>query len=141
MEGNLSDFSGRYLAARVRVDALNDMLKDANAEKAAAEQALVDAMVTAGVTSFKTDDGVAIRVQRDSYWSCPVEHKDALHAALRELNVPSMFTVPPATLTKFANDMIESRGEIKGPFADWLTSWDKVGVRVDGFKKWKGGTT
>ena len=140
MEGNLAEFSGRYLAARARVDELNSALKDANAHKATAEEALVDAMVNAGVTSFKTDDGVGIRAQRDAYWSCTAEQKDALYAALRADGKDYMFSVPAATLNKFANDMIESQGEIKGPFTDLLKPFEKVGVRVDGFKKWKGGT-
>ena len=140
MEGNLSKFSDRYLAARARVDELNGDLKDANAERADAEKALIDAMMAAGITSFKTEDGVGLRAQRDAHWSCPAEHKDALYAALRaDPDLQRMFTVQSQTLNKFAKDMIVSRGEIIEPYAEWLEPYDPPVIRVDGFKKWKGG--
>lgn len=141
MGGNLAEFSDCYLAARARVDELNVALKDAKEEKDAAEEALVDAMMAAGVASIKTDDGVALRVQREAHWSCRAENRDALYAALRELNVPSMFTVLPATLNRFAKDRAAlNGGKLDGPFADLLKVYDEdVGVRVDGIKKWKGG--
>jgi len=142
MEVNLSELSDLYLEARARVDALNDALKDAKAEKDAAEKALVDAMVSAGVTSFKTADGVGLRMQREERWSCPAENKDALYAVLRENpDLQTMFVVQPQTLHRFAKDMAERNGgKLEEPYADLLRLYDdQVAVRVDGFKKWKGG--
>ena len=142
MAGNLSEFSDRYLAARARVDSLNDMLKDANADKTAAEDALVDAMMAAGVTSVRTDDGVGLTAVRKKQYSCPAENKDALYKALRDAGMEYMFSVPAATLNKFAKDRAEANGgELDGPFADLLKLYDEeVGVQVRDFKKWKGGT-
>jgi len=140
MEVNLSELSDLYLEARARVDALNDALKDAKAEKDAAEKALVDAMVNAGVTSFKTADGVGLRMQREERWSCPAENKDALYALLRQNpDLESMFTVSPQTLHRFAKEMVEQHGALEPPYADLLRLYDdQISVRVDGFKKWKG---
>ena len=142
MAGNLSEISDRYLAARALVDELNDALKDAKADKDAAEKALVDAMVSAGITSFKTEDGVGLRAQREERWSCPAENKDALYAVLRENpDLQRMFVVQPQTLHRFAKDMAERNGgKLEEPYADLLKLYDEeVAVRVDGFKKWKGG--
>lgn len=140
MEGNLSEFSDRYLAARARVDAMNDMLKEATAERDAAEEALVDAMVNAGVTGFKTDDGVGVSAVRKAQYSCPAENKDALYAALRAQGLDYMFSVPAATLNKFAKDRAEQNGgELDGPFAELLKPFEKVGLTVRDFKRWKGG--
>lgn len=140
MGANLSGFSDRYLAARARVDELNDALKEANAEKDAAEEALVDAMVNAGVTSIKTADGVGISAARKAQYSCPAENKDALYAALRAQGMDYLFSVPAATLNKFAKDMAEQNGgELDGPFADLLKPYEKVGLTVRDFKKWGGG--
>ena len=140
MDGNLSEFSDRYLAARARVDAMNDMLKEATAERDAAEEALVDAMVNAGVTGFKTDDGVGVSAVRKAQYSCPAENKDALYAALRAQGLDYMFSVPAATLNKFAKDRAEQNGgELDGPFAELLKPFEKVGLTVRDFKRWKGG--
>lgn len=140
MEGNLSELSDRYLAARARVDAMNDMLKEATAERDAAEEALVDAMVNAGVTGFKTDDGVGVSAVRKAQYSCPAENKDALYAALRAQGLDYMFSVPAATLNKFAKDRAEQNGgELDGPFAELLKPFEKVGLTVRDFKRWKGG--
>jgi len=138
MEINLSGFSDRYLAARARVDELNDALKDANAEKDAAEEALVDAMVTAGVTGFKTDDGVGISAIRKAQYSCPAEKKDALYAVLRAQGMEYMFSVPAATLNKFARDLAEQNGGLLAePFDALLQPYEKVALQVRDFKRWK----
>ena len=143
MAGNLSDFSDRYLAARARAEEASEALKDANAEKAEAEKALVDAMTAAGITSIKTDDGVGLTAVRKKQYSCPAEQKDALYALLREQGMEYMFSVPAATLNKFAKDRAEANGgELDGPFAELLKLYDEeVGVTVRDFKKWKGGAT
>lgn len=143
MGANLSRFSDRYLAARARVDELNDALKEANAEKGAAEKALADAMTLAGVTSIKTDDGVGLTAIRKKQYSCPAENKDALYAALRERNMDYLFSVPAATLNKFAKDMAEQNGgALDEPFAELMKLYDEeVGVQVRDFKKWGGGST
>lgn len=141
MEGNLSEFSDRYLACKARVDELNVALKDANADKDAAEDALVSAMVAAGVTGFKTDDGVGISAVRKKQYSCPAEQKDALYKALRDAGMEYMFSVPAATLNKFAKDRAEQNGGVlDGPFAELMKLYDdEVGLTVRDFKKWKGG--
>jgi hypothetical protein len=140
MQANLSEFSDRYLAARARCDEISEQLKDANAECDAAEEALVDAMVNAGVTGFKTDDGVGISATRKAQYSCPAENKDALYAALRQQGMEYMFSVPAATLNKFAKDRAEQNGgELDGPFVDLLKPFEKVGLQVRDFKKWRGG--
>lgn len=139
MDENFLDLADRYLAARARVEALNAELKQATTEKDAAEIALVDAMVFAGVTGFKTADGVGLRAQRDYRWSCPAEHRDALYAELRKHpELQFMFTVQPQTLQRFAKDMFETHGEIPEPYSQWLTVYEPVSIRVEGFKNWKG---
>ena len=140
MEGNLSEFSDRYLACKARVDALSDMLKDANVDKDAAEEALVDAMVNAGVTGFKTDDGVGISAVRKAQYSCPAESKDALYKVLREQGMDYLFSVQTQTLNKFAKDMAERNGGVLDEaFVGLLSPFEKVGLQVRDFKHWKGG--
>ena len=141
MAGNLSHFSDRYLAARARIDELNEDLKDATADKDTAEKALVDAMVAAGVTSFRTDDGVSLLAVRKEQYSCLAENKDALYKALRDAGMEYMFSIPAATLNKFAKDRAEQNGgKLDAPFAELMRLYDdKVGVTVRDFKKWKGG--
>lgn len=139
MEVNLSEFSDRYLAARAQCDALSAQLKEANAACDAAEEALVDAMVNAGVTGFKTEDGVGISAVRKAQYSCPAENKDALYAALREQGMEYMFSVPAATLNKFAKDRAELNGGLlDAPFDELLSPFEKVGLQVRDFKRWRG---
>lgn len=142
MNSNLAELSNRYLEARARVDALKQELKDASAEKDLVEQALIDAMVDAGITSFKNGDGVGLRMQRDEYWSCPPENRDKLYALFRsDPDLQSMFTVNSQTLNRFAKDRAEQNGGVLDePYASLLKLYDeKFSVRVDGFRKWKGG--
>jgi hypothetical protein len=140
MAGNLSELSDRYLAARARVDELNDALRAAREAKDAAEEALVDAMVDAELTGFKTEDGVGISVMRKAEWSCPAENRDALYNILREEGRYELFSVSPQTLNRFAKDMIESGGELRYPFSELLEPYERVGVQVREAKRWRGGS-
>ncbi|NLT17303.1 MAG: hypothetical protein GXY11_06755 [Clostridiales bacterium] len=138
-QGKLSVFSDYYLTCKARVDELNDALKQANAEKDAAEQALVDAMVNAGVTGFKTDDGVGISAVRKAQYSCPAEKRDELYAALRAQGLDYLFSVPAQTLNKFAKDRVEQEGGLDEVLVELLVPYETVGLQVREFKRWKGG--
>ena len=111
-------------AAEIRIAKLEMDLAEArfSAAKKKYEQLraqLVNEMVNENLFKFEIKgdedtDGMSFRLETKQRWSPVVEVKDVLYSELMQV-APELFSVTPAALTKYCNDLCErNNGELPG---------------------------
>lgn len=110
MEAEL-DFkqSGSYLAdayqdVRIEVDAIEEVLSEANLRKAAIEQLLADQYTNEAVTSVTLEGGGSVRIQKEPH--AKVNDKDACRLWAIKEGMERELTLPWQTLNAITKDRL-----------------------------------
>lgn len=132
-------------AAELRIAKMELDLAEAKAKAAKTKyenlrQQMVNEMVNENLFKFeiKGDDvmeGMSFRLETKQRWSPVVEVKDVLYDTLRVI-APELFTISPATLTKYCNDICEmNNGELPQDLASLVKKYDDTHVVVRSVKR------
>lgn len=124
MEADLAE--AKYTAAKKRYEQLR--------------QQLVNEMVNETLFKFEISgdenlNGLSLRLETKQRWSPVVESKDILYDSLLK-SVPELFTITPAALTKYCNDVIEmNNGELPESLKGLVKKYDDTHVVVRTVKR------
>lgn len=103
-------------------------------------QQLVNEMVSENLPKFEIGkdgdlDGLSFRLETKQRWSPVVEVKDVLYETLMA-KAPELFTITPAALTKYCNDLQErNEGELPEELKALVKKYDDTHVVVRTVKK------
>ena len=103
-------------------------------------QQLVNEMVNENLPKFEIGkdgdlDGLSFRLETKQRWSPVVEVKDVLYETLMA-KAPELFTITPAALTKYCNDLQErNEGELPEELKALVKKYDDTHVVVRTVRK------
>jgi hypothetical protein len=121
----------RLLELRDRKNALEEEIKEVNAELERVQQELIEQMRLNGLDNFRRNGKLFIPVTKT--WASPkAEFKEAVITWLKENGFGDMVkeTVHSQTFNSWANEMIEQEGMLPEEIADLVSVYDKVSVQV-----------
>lgn len=103
-------------------------------------QQIVNEMVSETLFKFEIEgddtlDRMSFRLETKQRWSPVVENKDVLYDTLLQA-VPELFTITPAALTKYCNELCEmNNGEIPDALKSLVKKYDDTHVVVRTVKR------
>ncbi|MBR4889731.1 MAG: hypothetical protein IKU15_00245 [Clostridia bacterium] len=126
--------------AKLEADAAELFAKQKKDAYEALRRQLVSDMVTGNTFKFEifgTEQypGMSFRLETKKRWSPVVDNKDQLIEKLRQ-NAPELFTITPAALTKYMNDIVEANGDsLPSEYNGLVKDYDDTHVVVRTTKK------
>ena len=131
----LQEWSKRYLDARAKYDELSEQVKLARADMDDCERELIAALNTAGIESFKTDDGVGFTRRSATKYSACAEARPELLDQLEADGYRDALTVSPGTLNRLMAEMAENNdGELPEAYQGLINIYDETKLSVRGRK-------
>lgn len=138
--GKASNTAAELQIAKLEMDLAEAKASSAKKRYEQLRQQLVNEMVNENLPRFQIGedgdlDGLSFRLETKQRWSPVVENKDILYETLLN-EAPELFTVTPAALTKYCNDLLERNdGEIPERLKSLVKKYDDTHVVVRTVKK------
>ena len=138
--GKASNTAAELQIAKMEADLAEAKASLAKKRYEQLRQQLVNEMVNENLPKFEIGkdgdmDGLSFRLETKQRWSPVVEVKDVLYDTLMK-DAPELFTVTPAALTKYCNDMQErNNGELPDSLKSLVKKYDDTHVVVRTVKK------
>ena len=133
----LQAWKERYVAAKLKYTQLNNETKQAKIDLDSAERNLLEAMNTAGVLTFESDDGIVFSRRDATKYSCLVENRAALLDQLEADGYRDMFTVNAGTLSALMKELAEATvdGELPEAYRPFINTFPDTKLSVRGLKE------
>lgn len=138
--GRASNTAAELQIAKMEADLAEAKASVAKKRYEQLRQQLVNEMVSENLPKFEIGkdgdlDGLSFRLETKQRWSPVVEVKDVLYETLMA-KAPELFTITPAALTKYCNDLQErNEGELPEELKTLVKKYDDTHVVVRTVKK------
>lgn len=137
--GKASQTAAELQIAKMEADLAEAKASSAKKRYEQLRQQLVNEMVNENLPKFEIGsdgdlNGLSFRLETKKRWSPVVENKDVLYDKLLR-SVPELFTITPAALTKYCNELIERDGDIPEELKELVKNYDDTHVVVRTVKR------
>lgn len=138
--GKASNTAAELRLAKLEADLAEAKATEAKKRYEQLRQQIVNEMVNENLFKFeitKEDDlpAISFRLETKQRWSPVVEVKDVLYESLMK-TAPELFTITPAALTKYCNDLCErNEGQIPEALKALVKKYDDTHVVVRTVKR------
>lgn len=138
--GKASNTAAELQIAKMELDLAEAKAQVAKKRYEFLRQQLVNEMVSENLPKFEIGkdgdlNGLSFRLETKQRWSPVVDVKDLLYEKLLN-DAPELFTITPAALTKYCNDLAErNEGEIPEELKGLVKKYDDTHVVVRTVKK------
>lgn len=131
--GQLNNLARDFFEKKAKLDSINEVVKEAKAEKAEAEDLLCNAM-TAGAMSKMSLEGMGtFSIRKSTNWN--IVDQQQIVAYLKD-HAPEMIKIHPQSIKGWANDFRLGKDDASVMNEDdWITffgmkPYDKVGITL-----------
>ncbi|MFI3165312.1 MAG: hypothetical protein R3Y45_03440 [Bacillota bacterium] len=122
MEQKIFETADQYKELRAKKDDLQLELKELNVEIETLERALIEAMLSAEVPSFKRNNALFSMVIKE-YPAAVPERKHELYSVLKKKGYEHLFTINTGTLSSQIKELKQNNDDV---MPEWLDGLVKV---------------